>query len=69
MSGLYLQAEADKKRPFSKTAKTNFRFRVMWGEKSELKLAADIEVSWPRNQLLPKITVRHPASIKMEEAV
>ena len=69
MSRLYLQAEADKKRPFTKTAKTNFRFKILWGKKSEPSMAADIEVSWPRNQLLPKITVKHPVSIKLEEVV
>lgn len=69
MSRLYLQAEADKKRSFTKTARTHFRFKVLWGKKSEPSLAADIEVSWSRSQILPKITVKHPASIKLEEVV
>ena len=69
MYRLYLQAEADKKRSFTKTAKTHFRFKVLWGKKSEPSMAADIEVSWPKNQILPKIIVKHPDSIKLEEVV
>jgi len=64
---LYLEAESDKKKPFKKTAKTNFHFKVLWGEKSNQNLVADITVNWSKDRLFPKIIVKHPTSIKLEE--
>lgn len=67
MSKLYLKGSADKKKTFTKTANTRFHFEVLWGSRNDSKLAADIEITWPRNQLLPKIRLKHPVSIPFEE--
>ena len=67
MSKLYLTGQADKKKVFTKVAKTRLGFEVLWGKKQEPKLAAEIEITWPRNQFMPTIRLKHPESIKLEE--
>jgi hypothetical protein len=69
MSRLYLKAQADNGKVFTKTADGKFYFEVLWGGREDSKLAAEIEVTWPKQQLLPKIRVKHPVSITLENEV